>query len=61
MMNFFTQRKNGGGELSRSVSSSSKSGSRSPDSVERNRAPRSSEMVKTEEGEDVHGDSDAKA
>ncbi|KAL6731778.1 hypothetical protein Aduo_002607 [Ancylostoma duodenale] len=61
MMNFFTQRKNGGGELSRSVSSSSKSGSRSPDSVERNRAPRSSDMVKTEEGEDVHGDSDAKA
>ncbi|KAK6034368.1 hypothetical protein COOONC_28127 [Cooperia oncophora] len=61
MMNFFTQRKNGGGgELSRSVSSSSKSGSRSPDSVERNRPPRN-DSAKVEESEDAQGDNDAKA
>ncbi|XGW21236.1 hypothetical protein V3C99_004299 [Haemonchus contortus] len=59
MMNFFTQRKNGG-ELSRSVSSSSKSGSRSPDSVERNRPPRN-DSAKVEEGEDAQGDNDSKA
>ncbi|KHJ77572.1 hypothetical protein OESDEN_22808 [Oesophagostomum dentatum] len=60
MMNFFNQRKNGGGEPSRSGSSSSKSGSRSPDSVERNRLSKGGD-AKTEEGDDVHGDTDSNA
>ncbi|WKX89448.1 hypothetical protein Q1695_008812 [Nippostrongylus brasiliensis] len=60
MMNFFSQRKNGGGDLSRSVSSSSKSGSRSPDSIERSRPPRS-DSAKVEDGDEAHADSDSKA
>ncbi|KJH51265.1 histone methylation protein DOT1 [Dictyocaulus viviparus] len=62
MMNFFTQRKNGG-ELSRSVSTSSKSGSRSPDSVERNKPQTQTrnDSGKTEDADDAHGDNDSKA
>lgn len=59
-MNFFSQRKNGGGDVSRSVSTSSKSGSRSPDNIDRGRPPRN-DSAKPEEADDPNGDSDSKA